>query len=312
MVLRKQKLSRRLLIGLALVFLISACDKNELIEPPGIEVNMADDTVIFAVIGDYGNDSDNEANVAAMVSSWQPDFIITTGDNNYPSGEMETIEANISDHYGDYIYNFDAPDEYRCNGNAFDEQVNRFFPSPGNHDTYGLNGMTPYLNFFTLPGNEKYYRFSWGELDFFSLNSTATFMGEQEAWLEEQLVNSTGKFRIVYFHHSPYSTGKHGNERKMQFDYQGLDVDFVFTGHDHIYSRIEKDDEPGMYYIVTGAGGKSLYECGANELDTDLFSVICNDQDYGAVRGIYDGTSLVVEYFTVSDTLAAFDMIEYF
>ena len=39
----------------------------------------------FAVIGDYGNDSADEARVARMVSGWDPDFIITTGDNNYPS-----------------------------------------------------------------------------------------------------------------------------------------------------------------------------------------------------------------------------------
>ena len=40
----------------------------------------------FAVIGDYGIDSEAEARVARMVSGWNPDFVITTGDNNYPVG----------------------------------------------------------------------------------------------------------------------------------------------------------------------------------------------------------------------------------
>ena len=37
----------------------------------------------FAVIGDYGGGSIDEARVAALVASWSPDFVITTGDNNH-------------------------------------------------------------------------------------------------------------------------------------------------------------------------------------------------------------------------------------
>lgn len=292
------------------LILMSSCDDIELIEPPDIQVNMADDTVIFAVIGDYGKDGPDEAAVAQLVKSWSPDLVITTGDNNYQSGEMSTIMENIADHYGEYIYNFDAEEAYRCNGKAFEEELNRFFPSPGNHDTYGSSGMKPYLNFFTLPGNEVYYNFSWGDLAFFSLNSTASSMDEQEKWLKEELMNSTGKIRIVYFHHSPYSESKHGNEPKMQLDFQGMGADLVFTGHDHVYSRIQKADEPGLTYIISGAGGRSLYGCGTHELDHELFSVVCNDADFGAVRGTYDGSSLVLDYFTVSDSSVPFDRAE--
>ncbi len=294
------------------LILMSACDDVELIEPPGIQVNMEDDTVIFAVIGDYGKDGPDEAAVAQLVKSWSPDLVITTGDNNYQSGEMNTIMENIADHYGDYVFNFDAEEAYRCNGRAFEEEVNRFFPSPGNHDTYGSSGMKPYLNFFTLPGNEVYYKFTWGDLAFFSLNSTASSMSEQEEWLKEEILGSKGKIRIVYFHHSPYSISKHGNERKMQLDFYGMGVDLVLTGHDHVYSRIEKSDEPGLTYLITGAGGKSLYECGTSELDEKVFTVTCNDTDFGAVRGIYDGQSLVLEYYTVSDSSEPFDHIEIF
>ena len=52
----------------------------------------------FAVIGDYGIDSAAEARVARMVASWNPDFVITTGDNNYPDGAAATIDANIGKH----------------------------------------------------------------------------------------------------------------------------------------------------------------------------------------------------------------------
>ncbi|MCU0486041.1 MAG: hypothetical protein MUC85_08000, partial [Anaerolineales bacterium] len=51
--------------------------------------------VRFAVIGDYGLAGTPAAEVAALVLGWQPDFIVTVGDNNYPSGEAETMDANI-------------------------------------------------------------------------------------------------------------------------------------------------------------------------------------------------------------------------
>jgi tartrate-resistant acid phosphatase type 5 len=167
--------------------------------------------------------------------------------------------------------------------------------------------MKPYLEFFTLPGNEAYYAFTWGDIAFFSLNSTATFMGEQETWLKEQLANTDKSYKIVYFHHSPYSTGRHGNERKMQLDYHAMDVNVVFTGHDHIYSRIEKASEEGLYYVINGASGKSLYDCGVKPLDEEEFSATCFDGDFGAVRGTWDGSTLTMAFFAVSDSLQPVD-----
>ena len=62
-----------------------------------------------------------------MVSRWDPDFIITTGDNNYPVGSADTIDANIGRYYERFIGNYRG---------AFGpgNHVNRFWPSPGNHD----------------------------------------------------------------------------------------------------------------------------------------------------------------------------------
>lgn len=288
-------------LSICCITLAAGCGDSVGTDPPVITVNMSADSCVFAVIGDYGLDGEDEAAVGELVKSWNPDFIITTGDNNYENGEMSTIEDNITRYYGDYIYNFDAEEQYRCNGKAFDEQINRFFPSPGNHDTYGFSGMKPYLNFFTLPGNEKYYGFTWGDIAFFSLNSTASFMGEQESWLKEQLANSEKKFNIVYFHHSPYSTGRHGNERKMQMDYHMMDVDLVFTGHDHIYSHIQKTDEEGLHYVIIGSSGKSLYECGVKPLDEQEFSVTCADDDFGAVKGTWNGSELEIAFYTVGN-----------
>ena len=63
---------------------------------------------VFAVIGDFGLAGNNELEVANLVKSWNPDFIITTGDNNYELGESSTIDANIGQYYHDYIYPYSA------------------------------------------------------------------------------------------------------------------------------------------------------------------------------------------------------------
>ena len=36
----------------------------------------------FAIVGDYGSDTESEAQVADLIRSWQPEYILTVGDNN--------------------------------------------------------------------------------------------------------------------------------------------------------------------------------------------------------------------------------------
>ncbi|MFL5732386.1 MAG: hypothetical protein ACJ78Q_04225 [Chloroflexia bacterium] len=50
----------------------------------------------FAVIGDYGAASyPEEGQVAAMIHSWNPDLVITVGDNNYEDGFADDIVYNL-------------------------------------------------------------------------------------------------------------------------------------------------------------------------------------------------------------------------
>jgi hypothetical protein len=49
----------------------------------------------FAVIGDFGQSGKPEADVATLVKGWNPDFIVTTGDNNYSNGSRFSIENSI-------------------------------------------------------------------------------------------------------------------------------------------------------------------------------------------------------------------------
>src|SRR5215212_4305264 len=117
----------------------------------------------FAVIGDYGWAGQAALDVSNLVRSWNPDFIITTGDNNYDNGAASTIDPNIGQYYHDFIFPYTGT---YGPGAPF----NKFFPALGNHD-WNTAGATPYLSFFTLPNNERYYDFASGPVHLYSIDS---------------------------------------------------------------------------------------------------------------------------------------------
>ena len=228
----------------------------------------------FAVIGDYGNGSQAEADVAALVKSWNPDLIITTGDNNYPDGAADTIDENI----GQFFYEFIFPYAGSYGEGALE---NRFFPSLGNHDWHTA-GAQPCLDYFTLPGNERYYDFTYGPVHFFVLDSDSDEPdgvdrdSVQAAWLQSQLANSKYPWKIVYMHHPPYSSGEHGSANWMQWPFAEWGADVVISGHDHTYERISKDS---ILYFVNGLGGRSKYAF----RDIVEGSQVRYNEDYGAM-----------------------------
>ncbi|RPJ27454.1 MAG: DNRLRE domain-containing protein, partial [Planctomycetaceae bacterium] len=215
----------------------------------------SEDSVRFAVIGDFGTGGEEAEAVANLVKSWSPDFIITTGDNNYPEGSAETIDEHIGQFYHEYIYPYAG--DY---GDGADE--NRFFPVLGNHD-YDTDNAQPYFDYFTLPGNERYYDFTWGPVHFFALNTNDdepdgnTQDSVQAQWLETQLAGSDSHWNIVYLTDPVYSSGaKHGSDRDVQWPFAAWGATAAFSGDDHFYERIMDGSFP---YFVNGAGGARLY-----------------------------------------------------
>ena len=47
--------------------------------------------ITFAAIGDYGSDSASHSQVATMIDGWDPDFIITVGDNRYDVADNDPV-----------------------------------------------------------------------------------------------------------------------------------------------------------------------------------------------------------------------------
>src|SRR5438874_6051403 len=204
----------------------------------------------FAVGGDSGGAGQPEQDVANLINGWQPDFVIATGDNNYPAGEAATIDANVGQFYHQYIFPYAGA--YGAGAN-----FNRFFPVLGNHD-WGNSfpnptGLQPYLDYFTLPGNERYYEFVWGPVHFFAVDSDpneqdgTTSTSTQANWLRARLAASNARWKLVYFHHPAYSSGPHGPDAAMQWPFRAWGASAVLSGHDHVYERLNVG---GLPYFV--------------------------------------------------------------
>lgn len=243
----------------------------------------------FAVIGDFGLGTQPEQDVANLIKNWQPDFIITVGDNNYPSGEVETIDAHIGQYYAEYIFPYTG--DYGPGG-----KINRFFPTFGNHDLNTDNGK-PQLDYFTLPGNERYYDFIWGPLHFFALNSDSrepdgvSRISIQAQWLQAGLAASQQPWKIVYFHHSPYSSGPHGGIDWMQWPFAEWGADVVFAGHNHVYERLDMD---GIPLFINGLGGGPIYDFP----NLAAGSLMRYNDDYGAMFVVADDRQMTFQFIT--------------
>jgi tartrate-resistant acid phosphatase type 5 len=113
----------------------------------------------------------------------------------------------------------------------------------------------------------------------------------QAAWLQAALANATQPWKVVYFHHPPYSSGSHGNNPDLQWPFEEWRADLVLSGHDHNYERLVVD---GLPYFVNGAGGRNLRDCGI----TVPGSQICCDTDLGAMTITADACRMILAFVT--------------
>lgn len=241
----------------------------------------------FAVIGDYGMGTPLTEHVALMVGSWNPDFIATVGDNNYPDGADETIDENVGQFYHRYIGNYRG----RFGGGA---DTNRFFPSPG-HVDWDTDALAPYLAYFTLPGNERYYDVRRGPVHLFLLDTDerepdGTDAGStQGRWLRRGLAASDAPWKLVLAHHAPYTSHAVPDNARMRWPFARWGADAVISGYYHIYERLEVN---GIPYFVNGTGGTWT----SHFAEIDRHSRFRYNEDLGAM--IVDATpdSLVFRY----------------
>jgi hypothetical protein len=82
---------------------------------------------------------------------------------------------------------------------------------------------------------------------------------KQLAWLEKELAASGSEWKIVFFHHPLYSSGRnHGpalsTREVLEPVFVKHGVSLVLTGHEHFYERIKP--QKGILHFISGGGGK--------------------------------------------------------
>jgi hypothetical protein len=255
------------------------------------------DSVLFAVIGDYGNGSNAEAAVASLVDGWQPDFVATVGDNNYPVGATSTIDDHIGQFYHSYIGSY-------VGSYGPGAATNRFFPALGNHDWASLSCSGgdcsgPFFDYFSLPGNERTYDLVQGPVHLFFLDSDfrepdgRTSTSSQAEWLRTGLAASKSAWNLVLLHHPPYSSSSaHGSVADLQWPFAEWGADAVIAGHDHTYERIVVD---GFPYFVNGLGGAGRYGMGTPAPGSE----VRYNADYGAMLVAATTDTIVFQFVNV-------------
>ena len=206
-------------------------------------------SVKFAVIGDSGRGTRPQREVADQMvryrSQFEFPFTIMLGDNLYEGAAKPE----------DYRTKFEEP--YKA---LLDKGV-EFYAVLGNHD----DPLQVNYTRFNMKGR-RYYSFSppggvlagiATSVEFFAIDSTYLDR-KQMAWLEEKLAGSTADWKICFFHHPMYTSGRYrlaslAQRATLESMFVRHKVDVVFSGHEHIYQRSTLQN--GIQYFVSGGAG---------------------------------------------------------
>ena len=210
--------------------------------PAAITMPMKEGSLKFAVIGDFGDATQREYDTAAQFVKAHAVFPFTvvplTGDNLYGSERPQ-----------DFQKKFETPFKPLLDAGV------KFYGALGNHDAREQR----YYDLFNMQGKLYYsYKAPQQSVRFFALES-GYMEPEQLKWIENELKTSGEDWKIAYFHHPLYSSGKtHGSDLDLRRVLEPLliryGVSVVFQGHDHVYERIKPQN--GIQYFLIGSGGR--------------------------------------------------------
>ncbi|NRB53615.1 MAG: metallophosphoesterase [Saprospiraceae bacterium] len=245
----------------------------------------------FCILGDTESRPHINQQLGKMVWEERPNFIMHLGD--------------VTDG-GKASHKFQWTQEYFTGITPVASRI-PFFPVPGN----GESDLYWYNRYHALPEPESYYGFTFGNAEFFMLNSNEKeelqVGGKQYEWLKDRISSSKAKWKFVAHHHCPISSdendfgntwaGKISERGDPRFDdlkklYEDSGVDVVFYGHVHAYERSwplkggQLDEENGVIYLKSGGAGGNLEDF------TPTRSYFTNKVQYGhhyCLVNIYQG-----------------------
>ena len=210
----------------------------------------------FVVFGDSGTGEPAQVAIARAIrnESRLPDLVLILGDVVYPPFDAQSWDAKFFAPYASLLPS--VP----------------FYALLGNHD-YELLGGRPFLEVFSLPRNgppglvpETSYLLerAGSQLVVHDTNLSPAMLRQHALPWHAQLARASASFRLVFEHHTLYSSGPNADAAPLPELrallaplYTASGVDVVFGGHEHFYERTRPIG--GVVYVTSGAGGAALY-----------------------------------------------------
>ena len=223
---------------------------RELSPKPGeLALPVKQGSIRFAVIGDSGRGDQPQHEIAAQMVAWRAkfpfDFVVMLGDNIYPPNGPDDFEKKFEEPYHVLL---DA-------GVTFQAAI-------GNHDPateleyakFNMEGK----RYYTFRRSEKRLEGLAGAAARFFVLDSRSFDPGQLAWLRDELAKSESAWKICYFHHPLYTSGRYSaGARALRVAVEPIliagDVDVVLAGHEHFYERLQP--QHGISYFISGGAG---------------------------------------------------------
>lgn len=249
--------------------------------PPPVAGPATGITAVLVGAGDIANCASRNAERTAAILDGIEGTVITIGDNAYPDGTPTDFQ--------------------QCYELSWGRHKSRTRPAPGNHD-YNTPGAVGYFGYFgeqAGPPGRGYYSYFAGDWQVFSLNSQvpADPGSPQYLWLRTELLATTVRCRLAYWHYPVFNSGFDGNMPQMRDVWRLLyehGVDVVLTAHAHDYERFERldaegfpDQTRGIREFVVGTGGGSFTGLVAHQPYSEVFK----DDIVGVLKMTLEPTS---------------------
>jgi predicted phosphodiesterase len=231
---RSPSLARRPLIAAALLILVGLVDRagaglaGPALPPPPIQAS----SLRWLAIADSGSGDANQravANQMVKVQQSRPvDLVLMAGDNIYPDGNLNRVEATFLRPY-----------------RALLEAKVPFHAVLGNHDIRTGNGE-PQMAYPPFGMKGRWYTLRRGPVEFFMLDTNMNARWQHQLpWLRRVLAASSG-----FYGNDPAAIAR----LTPLFRQHG--VQLYINGHEHHYERSRVID--GTTYLQVGGAGAAL------------------------------------------------------
>ena len=230
----------------------------------------------------------------------RPNFVISTGDNFYPSGLKRVNDTLVKESFVD-IYNYPSLNVpwYAVLGNhdygdgsakhdfstkpawqstEWMEKLDKRWICCGGRD-FNTKKVTEDLDLFfldTSPFVHEYYGEPWASVEGGILDEKDKVQ-KQVADLDLALERSIAKWKIVVGHHPVRSNGRHGDTAELVSVLPDIlnkqNADFYLNGHEQDLQDITEPTNKNLRYVTSGAGSKTRLESGMGHNKKNFFSI---------------------------------------